>query len=191
MGRPKQVLPLAGRPLLQHVVDAAAGAGLAEIIVVLGHAADEVRRAVTLPSRGRFVVNDDWMEGQSASLACGLASASTDAAAAVVLLGDQPHVTSALVDRMIAAFCVADTPAVRPTWRGADGALLPGHPVVLARSLWRAVSALDGDRGARALFAEHPDWLSDVAVAGAPLPDVDDLDDYLRLADGAATATGG
>jgi molybdenum cofactor cytidylyltransferase len=191
MGRPKQLLPFAGRPLLQHVVDAAAGAGLAELIVVLGHAAEDVRRAVTLPPRGRFVVNESWSEGQSSSLACGLASASADAAAAVVLLGDQPQVTSALVARMIAAFCAGETPAVRPAWRTADGEVRPGHPVVLARTLWSAVSALDGDHGARALFAAHPECLHEIVLMGEPLHDVDDLDDYRRVLDAAAPASTG
>src|SRR6185295_20346069 len=43
MGRPKQLLPLAGRPMLQHALDNAAASGLDEIVLVLGHAAKDIR----------------------------------------------------------------------------------------------------------------------------------------------------
>jgi molybdenum cofactor cytidylyltransferase len=184
MGEPKQLLPLAGRALLQHAVDAAGGAALAEIVVVLGYAADEVRAAVTLPAHARIVVNERWIEGQSASLACGLAAAGPDATAAVVLLGDQPHVTSALIDAVVAAFARADAPIVRPVWTSDDRTPQPGHPVVLARSVWASVATITGDRGARALFETHPEWVREVAMPGAPLADIDDRADYRRAVGG-------
>jgi molybdenum cofactor cytidylyltransferase len=192
MGRPKQLLPLAGRPLLQHVLDAAAGAAIAEIVLVLGHEADAVRRAVRLPPHARIVVNAAHAAGQSTSLACGLAAAGDDAAAAVVLLGDQPQVTSALIDVVVAAFQSGTAPAVRPVWRDAGGAERPGHPVVLARRVWPAVAALTGDHGARALFATHPEWVCALPMAGDPPDDVDDLAGYQRVVDAAnAASTGG
>jgi molybdenum cofactor cytidylyltransferase len=192
MGRSKQLLPLAGRPLLQHVIDAASAAGLAEIVVVLGHAAAEIRAAITVPARCRVVVNEEHAAGQSSSLARGLATLGPDVAAAAVLLGDQPGLTSGLVDRVIAAFLAGDAAAVRPTWLDGDGARQPGHPVVLARRLWPAVAALTGDEGARGLLARHPEWLCELAIPGESPPDIDDMDDYRRaLAATGVAATGG
>lgn len=63
MGTPKQLLPLDGGPLLQHVVNAATEA-LADVILVLGHEAEAVRAALDLPARVRVVVNPDHAEGQ-------------------------------------------------------------------------------------------------------------------------------
>lgn len=192
MGEPKQLLPLAGRPLLQHVVDAAAGSVLDEIVLVLGHAADAIRAAVVLPARGRVVVNPAHAEGQSTSLACGLGAVTSAAEAAVVLVGDQPGVTSVLIDRVVGVFFAGEAAAVRPVWRDAADVLTPGHPVVLARRLWAEAARLDGDQGARSLFATHPEWLREVEIAGDPPCDVDDLEDYRRVLDAAgAASTGG
>ncbi len=184
MGRPKLLLPIAGRPLLQHPIDAAAAAGVAEIVVVLGEDAAAVRAAVALPLKARVVVNAEHAAGQSTSLACGLAAAGEDAAVAIVLLGDQPYVTSTLVTAVLAAFAAGRVPVVRPVWRGADGTPQPGHPVALGRSVWPALSAVTGDQGARALFASHPEWLHELAMDGDPPVDIDDPDDYRRAVGG-------
>ncbi|MCC6763468.1 MAG: nucleotidyltransferase family protein [Deltaproteobacteria bacterium] len=193
MGRPKQLLALAGRPLLQHVLDAAAASALAEIVLVLGHEASAVAAALDLPARARVVVNDAWAAGQGTSLACGVrAVAAGEGIAAAVLLGDQPGVDAALVDAMIAAFRATDAAAVRPVWRDADGAARPGHPVVLGRELFAEAATLAGDQGARVLFARAPERLREIALAGAPPPDVDEPEDYRRVTDAAQmTQTGG
>src|SRR5918997_5983315 len=90
LGRPKQLLELDGKPLLQHVVDALDGAGLDEVVVVLGHEAERIRAAVVLPARGRVVVNRAHRSGQASSLRAGLDAVDAASEAAVVVLGDQP-----------------------------------------------------------------------------------------------------
>jgi len=189
MGRPKQLLPLGGRALLQHVVDAAAASALGDVVIVLGHEADAIEAALRLPARARVVRNPDHAEGQSTSLRHGLAAAPADATAAAVLLGDQPGIGPAVIDAVLAGFATAGTAAVRPVWRGADGRAHPGHPVVLGRALWPAVAELRGDRGARALFERHPEWVTPVAMAGEPPADVDDDEDYRRACEAFDTDT--
>ena len=99
------------------------------------------------------------------------------AIAAAVLLGDQPEVTSAIIDAVVAAFRSSGSPCARPLYSAA-GKAIPGHPVVLARSLWPAIRALRGDRGAGPLLAEHPEWVCEVRVEGTPPIDVDRAEDY-------------
>jgi xanthine dehydrogenase accessory factor len=178
MGGLKALLPLGDRCLLQHVVDAALASCLDEVIVVLGHRADEVRSVLAIPEggRARVVVNADFAAGQSASLRCGLRAASPASETAAVLLGDQPTVSAARIDRVAAAFFASQRPAARPVFPEAGGA--PGHPVFLARRLWPLLEAETGDRGARELLAAHPDWLTAVPESGAPPPDLDTPDDY-------------
>jgi molybdenum cofactor cytidylyltransferase len=187
MGRPKQLLRVGDRVLLQCVVDAALRSRLDEVIVVLGHCADEVRGAIAVPedSRTRVVVNPDHASGQSTSLRCGLHAADERSQALAVLLGDQPFVGPGLIDRLAQAFLSADSPAVRPVYPDAGGA--PGHPVFLARRLWPELAKLSGDRGARALLAARPDWLLEVPVVGEPPLDVDTWEDYQRAASGYGT----
>lgn len=184
MGRPKQLLPLQERPLLQHVLDAAVASCLDEIIVVLGHRAAEVCTAIKCPARVRLVVNTEYAEGQSTSLRAGLRAASPHAAAAAVLLGDQPRVTAPLIDAVAAAFLTSTACVVRPVYSASSDRRVPGHPVFLARRVWQEVDELRGDQGARALLAAHPEWLLEVPVEGDPPGDIDTWEDY-RSASGA------
>jgi molybdenum cofactor cytidylyltransferase len=139
-GGPKQLAELDGRPLLEHALATARGSGVDRTVVVLGAQADRVIAGVDLQG-AEPVVCARWDKGQSASLACGLAEVE-DAEAAVILLGDQPLVPSAAVDRVLDAR--GETPAVRATY-GGD----PGHPVVVERTLFTALRDVTGDVGAR------------------------------------------
>ena len=180
MGRPKQLLPLGDRCLLQHVLDAVATSALAELVLVLGHHAAEIRAEIQLPSRlaARIVLNPDYAEGLSTSLRMGLRSADPSADAVAVLLGDQPHVSAGVIDRVTAAFQAAGSPLARPVYSDPAGSRVLGHPVVLARRIWPELEKLSGDQGARDLLSAHPDWLLEVPVEGAPPGDLDTWEDY-------------
>jgi molybdenum cofactor cytidylyltransferase len=180
MGRPKQLLPLGDRCLLQHVIDAAAASCLDEIIVVLGHRAGEIRETLQLPARRavRIVVAVDYLQGQSASLRAGLRAASPGAHGAAILLGDQPRVTSQLIDRVAREYLSSAPAIARPVYSNPGGGRVPGHPVVLARRIWPEVEKLEGDQGARALVSAHPEWVLEIPIEGAPPVDIDTPEDH-------------
>lgn len=182
MGRPKQLLPLGDRCLLQHVLDEAVASCLGQVVLVLGHQAAEIQAQIEVPV-GRLVqvvVNANYALGQGTSLRLGLESTDPRAAAAAVLLADQPLVTSQLIDTVAAAFFAGTAAVARPVYSGADSSRVPGHPVVLARRIWPEVEKLRGDEGARTLLAAHPEWLLEVPVGGEAPSDVDTWEDYQR-----------
>jgi molybdenum cofactor cytidylyltransferase len=189
MGRAKQLLSLENRPLLQHVVDATAASCLDEIILVLGHRAEEIRGAIHCPTRVRVEVNANYAEGQSTSLRAGLRAASPCAEAAAVLLGDQPRVTAQLIDRVATAFADSAACVVRPVYSGIGAHSVPGHPVFLARRIWPDIDKLRSDQGARALLVAHPEWLLEVSVDGDVPHDVDTWEDYRYSVGGEPTST--
>ncbi|HZP90525.1 MAG TPA: nucleotidyltransferase family protein [Actinomycetota bacterium] len=170
-GRTKQTVEVAGRPLVQHAVDALAAAGVDEIVVVLGHDAEAVRRALRLPPNGRAVLNPDFARGQSTSLAAGLRAASPTCAGAVVLLADQPGITASHVRTLVERF-LAERPRIARL-RFRDG---PG-PAVLGVEVWPQAMALAGDTGARELMARNPGWVLTVDVDEPAPPDVDRPED--------------
>jgi len=190
LGQPKQLLPYAGGPLLRTVVATALDASFAEVIVVLGCRADEIRTALDVPSLGaesagpssrlRVVVCESWEQGMSASLQAGLTSAHSEAEAAAILLGDQPGVDIELINQVLAAFAADDLPLARPVF-DTGSRQVPGHPVVIARSLWSELMTLKGDEGARSLIADRSDSVLDVAIHGEPPADIDTMDDFRRL----------
>jgi len=176
LGRPKQLMELGGRPVLQHVVDAAAAAGLDELVVVLGHRAEDVAAALTLPATARAVVNPDYATGQASSMRTGLAAASPSSEAALLLLGDQPAMRPADIRAVVAAYRAGAGPVVQGSYRGT-----PGHPVLFDRSVWPDLLAVEGDRGARDVLKAHPDWVVRVDL-DADLPaDLDTMEDYERM----------
>jgi molybdenum cofactor cytidylyltransferase len=180
MGRPKQLLPLRGRPLLQHVIDAAAGSRLDEILLVLGHRADEVRAAIEIPDRMRIIFNAEFEAGQSSSLQVGLHSVDARAAAAAILLGDQPQISTELIDCVIQAFASDPAPILRPVFASSNGCV-PGHPVILQRSVWSDVMRLLGDEGARSLISAHPESVRELTIEGEAPRDIDTQADFEAL----------
>lgn len=144
-GASKQLAELDGIPLLEHSVRAMTAAPVGRVVVVVGSAADEVISAVN-GHGADFVVCDRWDEGQSASLACGLAEL-TDCEAVVITLGDQPRLSPDSIRRVIASRG-SGVDAVRATYAGA-----PGHPVLLERRVLARMRDVSGDHGARNLLA--------------------------------------
>lgn len=174
-GSQKLLATLRDRPLLQHVLDAANASSLAPIVLVLGADADEIAARVR-PGRALVVRNAEYTSGQASSLRAGL-RAVADADAVIVLLGDQPMVTVALLDAL--AERQRETRAAAVVC--AQGARR-SPPALLHRELWPEVDALSGDVGARKLLARR----SDVVVFDVPeglgdLSDVDTQEDRDRL----------
>lgn len=182
MGRPKTTLRLEGRTLLDHVIDAALDARLAEVVVVLRPDDRTGRDAVArrADDRVRAALARDADRGIGRSLAAGIAALDDAVDAAAVLLADQPGVGAALIERVVEAAAASPRPAVRPV-HTVDGRRVPGHPVVLARALFADAAALEGDAGARALWTGAPERLEEIPVPTPPAPDVDTPEDYRRL----------
>lgn len=176
MGRPKQLLRLGDLPLLQHVVDAVAAAGLDEVVVVLGHEATAVAGALRLPEGARVVPNAEHAAGLSTSLRAGLQALGPGIRAAVVALGDQPELDPGAVRAVVEAHRSAGARLVQASYRG-----VPDHPVVLDRRVWPQVLAVTGDRGAREVLAAHPDWVHRVELDRDAPGDVDTWGDYEDL----------
>jgi len=122
-------------------------APVGRVVVVLGSAADEIAARVNLHGADPIVCGR-WEEGQSASLACGLAELA-DCEAVVVTLGDQPRMSPDAIRRVIDGRGGAS--AIRATYNGH-----PGHPVLLEQDLFEQLRDVSGDKGARNLLMSVP-----------------------------------
>ena len=174
-GGTKQLEIVRGKPLIQHAVDAASGAGVGEIVVVLGHDSLTVRDALDLPEGGRFVLNERYAQGQSTSLAAGLRALDPSSEAAVVLLADQPGIGSRHVASLVAVLRDESPEIVRIRFREGPG------PAILARAVWDEAIALTGDTGARVLFEARPDRVRWVVIDEDTPVDVDRRADLERV----------
>lgn len=173
-GSAKQLVRLRGKPLVQHAIDAAAGAGVSEVILVLGREADAVQASLTPSAPVRIVRNPHFAEGQSTSITAGLTACDPKSGAAIVLLADQPGIRSEHVRALASSFVERPCDAVRLRFR--DG---PG-PALLARSIWSEVMNLSGDVGARALLDARPELVRWVDVDEDTPRDVNTPEDLKR-----------
>ena len=176
-GGTKQLEVLEGKPIAQHAIDTLAAAGLDEILVVTGHDAEVVEAELALPRQGRFVRNPRYRDGQSTSLAAAFHDIAEDSEAAVVLMADQPGVTSGVVTALVARFRATRKEIVRAAYR--DG---PG-PALLSREIYAEAGHLHGDVGARVLMASHPEWVEEVSIDAEVPIDIDTRDDLAATSD--------
>ncbi|WP_310474347.1 NTP transferase domain-containing protein [Sandarakinorhabdus sp.] len=163
MGGPHKLLEdWRGQPIIAHVIDAIAAAGLPPPIIVLGHAADAVRHALS-GRPARFVTAADWAEGMGRSLAAGIAAVPAEWDAALVFLADMPRIEPTL----IATLAATPGQIVLPSWEGRRG-----HPVRWPRAAFAQLIGLAGDVGGRAVMADYA--LTPVpALSDAVLDDID------------------
>ncbi len=173
LGRPKQLLPFNGRPLLDTVLDTARACGFDQLVVALGGASAEVRAAVDLRECD-VVDNPGFGAGCSSSIAAALPALRPLTSVVVLLLGDQPGVGVEAVHRLLAGR--GDAPLA--VCRYGDGR---GHPFAFDRAMLPELAALHGDKAVWRLLEEHAATVAEVAVPG-PVPlDVNSADDYSHL----------
>ena len=178
-GRPKALLRHRGGLLVERAAAALRAGGCTRVLVVLGAAADRVRREATLPGCA-LVDNPAWTEGMGTSLRTGLdalAASGDPPGAALVTLVDQPGVSAAAVARVRHAY-TSPTSLAAAAYDGHRG-----HPVLLGAAHWAGVTAsARGDRGARGYLAAHGAALTLVECSDVADPrDIDTAADLARL----------
>jgi CTP:molybdopterin cytidylyltransferase MocA len=167
LGRPKQLVPFRGRPLVRHVAEQACAAGCDEVAVVVGAHRDAIAAALDgLPVR--VLENDGWSEGVASSirLAAGWAAESGMDAVGIAL-ADQPGITAGHLARLAAAHH-AGARRVGSAYSG-----IIGVPAVFDARDFRRLVTLEGDRGAAAILAGRGDrdGHDDGATVAVPWPD--------------------
>lgn len=174
LGQPKQLLAFRDRTLLDATLDMARACCFDQMIVSLGAAAGEVRSTVDL-SGCVAVDNVHFTKGCSSSIVAALASVDDRADGLVLLLGDQPAVTPAAV-RALRNEGASGAPLA--VCRYDDGR---GHPFWFARSMFRDLEKLHGDKAVWKLL-ESGEWpVHEVGVGGSTPLDVDTWADYELL----------
>ena len=165
----KLLVEVDGLPMVTRAADAALQSGADPVVIVTGHQHKKVEAALA----GRAVQilhNADYAEGMSTSVRAGLAVLPADTGAAVICLGDMPHVDSALISRLIGSFDPAQGQSICvPTYKGKRG-----NPVLWSSRYFEQMKRLAGDVGARHLIGEHSDQVREIECGDASITfDVD------------------
>jgi CTP:molybdopterin cytidylyltransferase MocA len=157
MGGPKALARLRGRTFLEHCVDVLRRPGVERVVAVLGHQAERIRAEVPLDPDTLLVDNAAWAAGMLSSVRRGVDAAEELGAGALLLHPvDHPLVEADTVDAVLAALAAGAVVAV-PSYAGRRG-----HPAGFARAAWDALQHAPEERGARAVLADHPEWVRHV-----------------------------
>lgn len=129
------------------------------VLVVTGHQDGAVRAALA-GANVRFIHAEDYADGLAASLHTGIAALGADVGAALICLGDMPLVSTAVIDRLIAAYDPAEgREIVLPRFDGQRG-----NPVLWGRRFFPELLALRGDAGARQILHRYMEFVAEIAV---------------------------
>lgn len=171
-GRHKLLLPLEGRPVLAHVIDATLTSQACPIVIVLGHQAEHVRTQLTAYTASPEIIiveNSDYLQGMSTSMRVGIQeiisqgyrkdkqSANIDSV--LILLGDQPLITQQGIDALITAWRTSEKLIMAPLYAGKRG-----NPLIFDASLFPELMVVTGDEGGRSVVERHKQELATIEL---------------------------
>jgi molybdenum cofactor cytidylyltransferase len=178
MGTQKLLLDYGGKSVIRHIVDQITASIVENVYVVTGHDSDQVTKELS-DSPASVVINDNYKLGMLSSLRCGISATPEKCQAVLVALGDQPAITSKLINEIVEAYRNTDKGIVVPTYQGKRG-----HPVIVSMKYEDHILTRYDDVGLRGLLHEHSDDVFELTVS---TPDVcSDMDipaDYKRQLD--------
>lgn len=175
MGEPKQLLPFGESTIVETVVDSMLRAKFYEVIVVVGHRAEEIQTQLgTRPIKTVF--NPDYCDGMLTSAQTGIRTLEASDAFALMLV-DQPFITTALIDQVVNAYVQTEKGIALPSYN-----YKRGHPVIFDQKYASDILALTAESdGVRTLFKAFGDDIHYVTVdTDAVLRDIDYREDYER-----------
>lgn len=174
-GDSKLLLPLAGKPLLQHAIDTAAQSLASSCTLVVGAYSEETLRAIDT-RRCAVILNDDWRQGIASSIRAGLAQHADDEAC-IFMVADQPFVVPDDLNNLIRCYMEHRTFMV-----ALRAASIWGSPMLFPQSDFPALRVLQGDAGAKGYALRHIDRVEFIESARtSAFADIDTPEDYERF----------
>ena len=175
MGQAKLLLPVGGRAIVRHAVEAVLAGGVDGAWVVTGP--DVLPMAAALAGlEVQIVVNAAPEEGQASSVRAGIAALPAAVDTALIALGDQPALAPTIIPALLAARRASAKPIVAPRYR--DG---QGNPVLFKSEVFPELLRLTGDQGARPVIQREPARVEWVELDLPMPPDVDTPGDYEKI----------
>jgi len=172
LGKPKQLLPFDNTTLLEHIISQATDVSSA-VVVVLGANQNVIHEKIK-NAPVRFVFNNDWEDGMSSSIHCGLTELlKTDSPDAIIIMvSDQPFVTGHLLREMIDKYKQTNKPIVACSYERTLGV-----PVLFDKKFFGLLLEMDGQTGAKKIINDNLNLTESVYFHMGQI-DIDTLADY-------------
>ena len=187
MGKPKQLLTLGGRYLLDRILKETLNSELDIVHLVLGHRSGEIKAALKTDlhhPKLRIVENRRYAEGISTSIVAGLQGVEEPCDHLMIILADMPHITSSIINQLLRRYTSSRLPLGAITIKNRRS-----HPVIIGKSLFPELLKLTGDTGAKGLFLKYADHVCLVEPEGHyDNMDIDTPEDYAEFNNGQGQA---
>jgi molybdenum cofactor cytidylyltransferase len=158
----KLTIPVDGTPMVARVIDALQESGINEVIVVTGHAPEEIQAALG-DREVELVHNSDYEEGMGSSVRTGVSAVADDVDGVLIALGDMPWVGTDVIGRLLDAFSPDGDLSIYIPMFGRKR----GNPVLWGSRHFPELRQLSGDVGGKALFHSHAAAICYVDVESA------------------------
>lgn len=198
-GRHKLLLPLGGRPVLTHVLEATLASQARPIVVVLGHQAEQVKEQITTHVKHPDIIlveNPYYLQGMSTSIRVGIERLNYkkfpgsseiildslippwfEIDSALIILGDQPLMTPQIIDALIQVRRETGKRIVGASYDGKRG-----NPTLFAATLFGELLEVTGDEGGKRVIERHREELELVKLGNAIVNyDVDTWEAYQQV----------
>lgn len=183
LGKPKQLLLYDGRTFLQHSLEVAKASDADPVVVVLGASADVIQQRID-GSTEHVIVNSEWQEGMASSIRFGITALleiSPLAEGVILMVCDQPYVTSTLLKSLMMAHKETGKPVVASSYENTFG-----PPVFFHKTIFPELLQLRGDIGARGIIRQHADEAELFPFPKGDM-DIDTEADYKKLSKGVVS----
>lgn len=173
MGDFKQLLPFGSTTIIDCAITALVDAGVDELIVVVGHRAQDLRAHLARQAV-KIVYNEAYRAGMTGSVQKGLGALDPAATAAIIALVDQPRVEAEIIVKLIESYRQTGALIVKPQYQGRSG-----HPIIIDMKLKAEIMALTPDQGLNQVTRAHAAETVYVPVASSSVvEDIDTPEDY-------------
>ncbi|GEO04891.1 hypothetical protein AAE02nite_25550 [Adhaeribacter aerolatus] len=177
LGEPKQNLLYEGQPLLQRAIQTALASSCEQVLVLLGSNAEAFQASLNdLPVQTIF--NPDWQEGMASSIRQGILALNDlapDIDGAIIMVCDQPFVTTALLNDMVEQKRLHGHGIIACSYQDTLGT-----PALFDKQFFPELLALQIQEGAKKLLFRHAEVVTPIDFPLGTF-DIDTPQDYEAL----------
>ena len=178
----KLLLPIGGEALLVKLVASVCASDVGQVIVVIGHEAEKIRRELNeLPLN--FVYNPNFSEGMTTSIKYGVKEVSHECDGLLICLGDMPFINTSEINKLIHAY-------VKNRIKGEGLIVVPvfkrqrGNPVLFSIEFRNDILEHKKESGCKEVIMKNSDSVMEIEMDDEKmLLDVDTMEDYQSVSD--------
>jgi molybdenum cofactor cytidylyltransferase len=175
MGKPKLLLPFGDKTIIETIVATIVSSKVEKTLVILGSEQGKIEEKIkNYPVK--IVYNRDFRNGMLSSVKCGFQALPEETRAVLVVLGDQPKISTTVINKLVTAYKSSGKGIILPVYNKERG-----HPVLIDVKYREEVENLSPEVGLRGTVYNHPEDILEVdAETPSIFQDIDDESDYKR-----------